>query len=85
MFEDAGFAPKIKMSLSQMVTAYRLADNAMGATLISDRIVTAPDSHLDFYKIQSDLTVRQFYILQSQRNYTPFAVREFVEYAREHI
>ncbi|MGX8687348.1 MAG: LysR family transcriptional regulator substrate-binding protein, partial [bacterium] len=85
MFREAGFTPKVKMSLSQLVTSYRLADNGIGATFISDRLVRSPRSSLRFYKIDSDQADRTFYFLFPKRNYMPFAVKEFMIFASSHI
>ena len=81
MFDQAGFTPKIKMTLSQLVTAYRLADNEMGITFIADRMVRSPVSNLMFFRIDSELTERSFHILLPKRNYTAHAVRAFADYA----
>ena len=81
MFDQAGFTPKIKMTLSQLVTAYRLADNEMGITFIADRMVRSPVSNLVFFKIDSALAERHFHILLPKRNYTAHAVRAFADYA----
>ena len=85
MFDAAGFEPKIKMTISQMVTSYRLADNALGAVFISDRLVRTRRSHLRFFKINSAYTDRLFYFLLPKRDYTPFAVRSFIDFAASHI
>ena len=81
MFEQAGFTPKIKMTLAQLVTAYRLADNEMGITFIADRMVRSPVSNLMFFKIDSPLAERHFHLLLPKRNYTAHAVRAFADYA----
>ena len=85
MFQEAAFSPKIKMAISQMVTAYRLADNGLGAVFISDRLVRSGRTHLRFFKINSENADRLFYFLLPKRDYTPFAVRSFIEYAAENI
>ena len=85
MFREAGFEPKIKMTISQMVTSYRLADNALGAVFISDRLVRSKRSHLRFFKINSEYTDRLFYFLLPKRDYTPFAVRRFMDFAAANI
>ena len=85
MFREAGFDPKIKMTISQMVTSYRLADNALGAVFISDRLVRSRRSHLRFFKIHSEYTDRLFYFLLPKRDYTPFAVRRFMDFAAANI
>ena len=85
MFREAGFDPKIKMTISQMVTSYRLADNALGAVFISDRLVRSKRSHLRFFKINSEYAERLFYFLLPKRDYTPFAVRRFMDFAAVNI
>ena len=85
MFREAGFTPKIKMSISQMVTSYRLADNGLGAAFVSDRLVRSKRSHLRFYKINSDYADRLFYFLLPKCDYTPFAVRSFIDFAAANI
>ncbi len=85
MFEEAGISPKIKMTISQMVTSYRLADNGLGAAFISDRLVRSPRSHLRFFKLNSRQADRLFCFVLPDRDYTPFAVRGFIEYASKHI
>lgn len=84
MFDEAGFAPKVKLALSQLVTAYRFADNGVGATFVSDRIVQrSPSQNLVFYAIESKEVDRLFYALLPQRNYTAHAVKAFIAYALE--
>lgn len=64
MFEEAGFNPKVKMTLSQLVTAYRFAEQGLGATFISDRIIfTAPSGELLYFSIASQHANRLFYML----------------------
>ena len=81
MFREAGFEPNIKMMVSQMVTAFRLADNGLGAAIVSDRLVRSPNSHLRFFQLDAPLATRLFYMLQPQRSYTPAAVRAFADFA----
>ena len=84
MFERAGFTPKVKLALSQLVTAYRFAENGVGAAFVCDRIVrAAPSQTLAFYSIDSPEVDRLFYTLLPQRNYTAYAVKAFIEYALE--
>ena len=56
LFEEAGFSPKVRLELSQLVTAYHLANAAMGAAFISDRLVVHSDDSLYYYKLDSGLT-----------------------------
>ena len=80
LFQEAGFHPRIRLELSQLVTAYHLADASMGATFISDRLVVRGDDNLNYYKLDSELTNRMFYMLLPNRKYTSKAVRAFVDY-----
>lgn len=84
MFDEANFAPKVKLVLSQLVTAYRFADNGVGSTFVSDRIVQkAPSQNLVFFAIESNAVDRLFYALLPHRNYTAHAVKAFLTYASE--
>lgn len=83
LFQEAAFHPIIKLELSQMVTAYHLADAAMGATFVSDRLVVSGTDNLNYYKLDSDLTNRLFYMLLPKRKYTSQAVRTFVDYCTQ--
>ena len=86
MFEEAGFTPKVKLALSQLVTAYRFAGSGVGATFVSDRIIQkAPSKNLMFYSIDSPEMDRLFYTLMPQRNYTAHAVKAFITYALEQL
>lgn len=85
LFEQAGFTPKIKMQISQLVTAYHLANHAMAATFISDRLITAPNDRLYYYRLDSELADRLFYLLLPDRNYTPLAVKAFIRHFTEAI
>ena len=85
MFREAGFSPKIKMTISQMVTSYRLADNGLGAVFVSDRLVRSKHSNLRFFKLDSPHADRLFYFLLPKRDYTPFAVRSFIDFAAANI
>ena len=77
--------PKVKLALSQLVTAYRFASNGVGATFVSDRIVQkSPSQNLIFYSIDSKEVDRLFYTLP-QRNYTAHAVKAFIAYAVEQL
>ena len=80
MFEEAGFEPSPKMKLSQLVTACHLADAGIGATFVSDRLPLSTMGGLNYYKIDSSLTTRQFYILLPKRKYVSAAVRKFIDF-----
>lgn len=78
MFGEAGFEPKTKMKLSQLVTAYHLAAAGIGATFVSDLLIRASSGELNYYKIDSELVTRQFYALLPKRKYVSVAARRFI-------
>lgn len=80
LFQEAGFHPNIKMELSQLVTAYHLAEASLGAAFVSDRLVLHGENNLCYYKLDSALTTRMFYMLLPNRKYTSNAVRAFVDF-----
>lgn len=85
MFREAEMDPKIKMTLSQMVTAYHLADANMGATFIGDRLVKQTDDKLKYYRLQSSFVDRLFYILLPKRDYVSTAARTLIQFIQAHI
>lgn len=80
MFKEAGFSPVTKMQLSQLVTAYHLANAGIGATFVSDRLVSTHMDALNYYKLDSTITTRQFYILLPRRKYVSAAARRFIDF-----
>ena len=85
LFKEVNFEPKIKMEVSQLATAYHLAQHAMAATFVIDRLVTKEKDNLCYYKLDSALAERLFYILLPERKYTSFAVRAFIQFFTEHM
>lgn len=80
MFEEAGIRPRVKLGLNQLVTAFHLAEAAMGATFVSDRIVYPHNDRLLYYPLESEIARRLFYFLLPQDSYVPAAVRRMIEY-----
>lgn len=85
LFQEAGFDPKIKMEVSQLATAYHLAEHGLAATFVSDRLVIGERDSLCYYKLDSHLSERLFYILLPERKYISFAVRTFIDYFKEQM
>lgn len=84
MFEDAGVTPKVRLSLSQLVTAFHLAEEGLGATFVSDRLIKAPTPGLCYFLPDSPEAERQFHFIFPPRKYTPFAVKEFIRFTKEY-
>ena len=85
MFQDAGFSPLIKMELSQLVTAYRMAQHNIGITFVSDRLVESSDQSLCFFKLDHSLANRHFFLLMPKNMYISHATRTFVDHVRNNM
>lgn len=85
MFRDAGVEPLVTMQLSQMVTAYRMAEHHIGATFISDLVITPNDHNVRFYKLSHPLASRLFYLLTPKNMYVSYATKTFGTYLQQCI
>lgn len=85
MFQEAGITPYITLEISQLVTAYHLAEAGFGATFTCDRIINTTTKGLYFYKPDSRLATRSFYMLLPHREYIPKAVRKFISFFGKQI
>ncbi len=86
MIREAGFEPKIKMNLSQIVTAYKMAAADIAATFVSDRLIKGVgDDSLVYYRLNSKHTTRIFYILSPRTEYTSNAVKQFVLHIQNYM
>ncbi len=79
-FSESGFTPKVKMTLSQLVTAWHLAQSGLASTFISDRLVNKDSTDMYFYKLNSKAARRQFYIVLPNKTYTSYATSAFIRY-----
>ena len=77
-FHQAGIEPAVKMELSQMATAYRLAEAGFAATFLSDRLIAHKNSRLSFYRLAAPESRRSFYALTNPKRYTSEAVHQFI-------
>ena len=76
---DAGVSPRVRMQVTQLVTAYHLCCAGIGAAFISDRLVTVPDSRVRFYRLNSPLASRLFDIVTPGKTYVSHAQKAFVQ------
>lgn len=81
-FQEAGYEPIITMQVSQLVTAYNLARAGLGATFISNWMVTEEYDDMHYFKIDSPLAIRVFDIVASGRNYLSNAEKAFIRLFR---
>ena len=77
-FRASGSEPRVKMELSQMATAYRLAEAGFAATFLSDRLITSAESRLRFYRLPHPESQRTFHALTNPKRYRSEAVHQFL-------
>lgn len=78
-FQNARIQPPLAMQVSQLVTAYHLAQSGIGATFISDWMVTGKHPEMVYYKIDSPLAARVFDIVTPGKNYLSNAQKAFIQ------
>lgn len=79
IFDDLGIEPRVKIEISQLSTSYHLARSNFGAAFVSDKMITAGEDRLKFYKIDAPYTEREFFSVLPKRDYVSKAVRAFID------
>lgn len=79
LFREAGFTPHVKLMLSQLATAYRLAEHGLAATFVSDAMVSRDSETLLFFRLSDRECIRTFHALLPDREFTPYAVRALIQ------
>ena len=76
------FFPKIEMLLDQLLTAYYIANDGGGVTLIRDDLLcyVAPTNNLLFYKIDDPLSRRNLYISYRKKKVLSAAEQSFLDF-----
>lgn len=85
IFERAGITPHIDIELSQLVTAYHLAESGYSSTFISDHLVKTECTRLKFYKLDSMDCSRRFYVLVNPKRYISHAVKAFIGFMQDSL
>ena len=77
----AGFRPNIILELNQQSTCYMAASTQMGATFISDLLVTQLPSfeNLVYYKLGGDAAGRKVYFYYKKHKYKTRAMEAFMD------
>ena len=77
----AGFRPDILLELNQQSTCYMAASTQMGATFISDLLVTQLPSfeNLVYYKLGGDAASRKVYFYYKKHKYKTKAMEAFMD------
>lgn len=77
---DAGFHPNIVLELNQQSTAYMAASTQLGATFISDILVSQLPSfeNLVYYKLDGESSYRKVFFYYKNHKYKTRAMEEFL-------
>lgn len=85
IFQNAGvkFSPVLK--LDQLLTAYHLTEHGMGATIVTDRMVTSlpPNPDVIYYKLDDPNCIRNINIYYRTSKYLTRSMKEFIRIAIE--
>lgn len=83
--KEAGFRPNIILELNQQATTYMAASTQLGATFISDLLVSQLPSfeNLAYYKLSGDAAKREIYFYYKKNKYITRAMKEFIAIMHE--
>lgn len=81
LFAAAEVTPNIQLEVDQLATAYNIACNKLGATLVSDTLLykASPNPDMDFYKL--DCATRPIYLYCKRSRYVTLAMQKFMDVA----
>lgn len=82
---EAGFHPDIVLELNQQSTAYMAASTQLGATFISDMLVSQLPSfeNLVYYKLSGEAAKRQVFFYYKNHKYKTRTMKEFLSLMHE--
>jgi DNA-binding transcriptional LysR family regulator len=80
LFQQNNISPNVTLEVQQMVTAYHLSTNGLGATLVSEHIISQNlDKDALYFKIDSPLMVRNFEFIVNKKSYLSKTAKKFME------
>lgn len=81
--QKQNFAPKIVLELDQMATAYHVACQGMGITIISDTLIKEiqTDPRLVYFRLGGADTYRENHFYYKQGKYLSQAMKRFIAFA----
>lgn len=82
--QEAGVTPKLQLEVDQLATAYNIACNGLGMTLVSDTLLrsTMAFPEMRYFKLESALSERPVYLYHKRARYVTRAMQEFLDSAR---
>ena len=81
LFSGTETAPQIQLEVDQLATAYNIACNRLGATLVSDTLIYkgSPSPDMDFYVLDCETATRPIYLYYKRSRYVTLAMQKFIE------
>jgi DNA-binding transcriptional LysR family regulator len=80
LFRENNVMPNVLLEIQQLVTAYHLAINGLGATFTTEFIISKNlDLDMVYFKLDSPLTIREFQFIMNKKGYISKAARKFME------
>lgn len=81
LFQHNGFTPCVRLYLNQLMTAYHMARQGLGATFLTDTLVrlSAPNEALVYYKLDDEEAQRQIFLAVKRKGYRTKAMQGFVK------
>jgi len=83
IFQQAGISARIQLEVDQLATAYNIACNGLGVTLVSDTLLykNPPHPNMCYYKLRSSQTARAIYLYHKRARYVTIAMQKFMDTA----
>lgn len=83
ILKQAGIRADIQLEVDQLATAYNIACNGLGLTLVSDTLLYMMPSHpnICYYKLRSVATTRAIYMYHKRTRYITLAMQKFMDTA----
>ena len=80
LFQAAGIMPQVRLYLNQLMTAFHMSRQGLGATFLTDTLVSlsVPTDRLVYYRLSGDLAVRETFLAMQHKGYRTKAMQEFV-------
>lgn len=85
IFRRARVAPKVIMTLDQLMTSYHMAAAGIGAAFVRAELMKYVDGGLCYYRLDDEHTVRKINLICKKSRKLPGVVEEFIGYLTEHF
>lgn len=85
--QEAGVAPRLQLEVDQLATAYNIACNGLGMTLVSDTLLrsTMAFPEVRYFKLESSLAERPVYLYHKRARYVTRAMQAFLDTAKAEL